>query len=121
MLNHMPNYGSKLNRIFAALADPNRRAMLASLERSPAMSVSALARPLKIKLPAVLKHLGVLDRAGLVTRRKSGRTVTVQLQAQAMREASAWLARYERFWQPRLDRLTAYAEAQERTTRTGRG
>ena len=121
MLRHMVNRESNLNRTFAALADPNRRAMLVRLERNPVMSVSALARPLKVKLPAVLKHLAVLDRAGLIARKKSGRIVTVRLRSPAMREASIWLARYERFSQPRLDRLAAYAEAQERATRVGRG
>jgi hypothetical protein len=67
-----------------------------------------------------MKHLDVLADAGLITRRKSGRTVTVRLRAQPMREAMAWLSRYERFWTASLDRLSAYAERKEAELR-GRG
>ncbi len=77
------------------------------------MSVSQLARPFAIKLPAVMKHLDVLGDAGLITRSKAGRTVTVRLSPEPMREAMDWLRRYERFWSASLDRLTAYAEAEE--------
>ncbi len=106
----------RLDRTFAALSDPTRRAILARLERDEA-TVSALAAPLTIKLPAVMKHLAVLDDAGLITRRKAGRTVTVRLAARPMREAMAWLRRYERFWSPRLDRLAALDEARETQAR----
>jgi DNA-binding transcriptional ArsR family regulator len=116
----MVNYQERLNRTFAALVDPTRRAILAQLEREDSASVSALARPFAIKLPAVMKHLDVLDEAGLITRSKAGRTVTVQLEAAPMREAMAWLRRYERFWSPRLDRLAAYAEAKETEARKKR-
>ena len=108
----MENYSeARLDRTFAALGDPNRRAMLAHLERDRALSVSALAEPLSIKLPTVLKHLDVLQDAGLVRRTKQGRTVTVELNADPLREATEWLNRYERFWTSSLDRLVAYAEA----------
>ncbi len=100
-----------------ALADPTRRAILAHLERSDGASISELAEPFTIRLPAVMKHLGVLANAGLVTRSKSGRTVTVRLRPQPMREAMEWLRRYERFWSSSLDRLTAYAESKEDETR----
>jgi DNA-binding transcriptional ArsR family regulator len=107
----MVNYSAPgLSRTFGALADPTRRAILARLEGEPALSVSELARPLPIKLPAVLKHLGVLAEAGLVTRSKQGRTVTVRLAAGPMEEAMAWLRRYERFWSGNLDRLADYLE-----------
>ncbi|MDB5423336.1 MAG: ArsR family transcriptional regulator [Phenylobacterium sp.] len=109
----MVNYRPSLDRTFAALVDPTRRAILAQLENEDARSVSELARPFAIKLPAVMKHLDVLDDAGLITRSKAGRTVTVRLCPEPMREAMDWLARYERFWSPRLDRLAAYAEAEE--------
>ena len=104
--------GSELDRTFAALGDPTRRAILLRLAREDA-SVSALAEPLPIKLPAVMKHLDVLHEAGLITRAKQGRTVTVRLAADPMRQAMEWLRHYERFWAPRLDRLAAFAEAQE--------
>jgi len=75
--------------------------------------VSELARPFAIKLPAVMKHLDVLADAGLITRSKLGRTVTVRLSPEPMREAMDWLRRYERFWSLSLDRLAAYAEGKE--------
>lgn len=114
MVSKMVNHTApSLERTFAALVDPTRRAILARLEREGAVSVSALALPFPIKLPAVMKHLDVLCEAGLVSRSKAGRTVTVRLSPEPMREAMAWLSRYERFWSSGLDRLAAYAEAQE--------
>ncbi|HZZ66713.1 MAG TPA: metalloregulator ArsR/SmtB family transcription factor [Phenylobacterium sp.] len=109
----MVNYDSSLDRTFAALTDPTRRAILARLERQDAASVSELAAPFAIKLPAVMKHLDVLDEAGLISRSKAGRTVTVRLRPEPMREAMDWLQRYERFWSASLDRLAAQAEARE--------
>ena len=114
----MVNYQKRLDRTFAALVDPTRRAILAQLERKERASISDLAEPFAIKLPAVMKHLDVLENAGLVTRSKAGRTVTVRLRPQPMREAMAWLRRYERFWLQRLDGLTAYAESQEAEARS---
>jgi DNA-binding transcriptional ArsR family regulator len=115
----MVNYQDCLDRTFAALVDPTRRAILARLEHEDA-SVSELARPFAIKLPAVMKHLDVLDAAGLIKRTKRGRTVTVQLSPEPMRAAMEWLRRYERFWSSSLDRLTAYAESQERNAKERR-
>ena len=88
----MVNYSAQLDRTFAALVDPTRRAILARLEREDGASVSELARPFAIKLPAVMKHLDVLEDAGLITRSKVGRTVTVRLSPEPMREAMDWLA-----------------------------
>ena len=113
----MVNYSDRLDRTFAALVDPTRRAILARLEGDDDVSVSALAKPFAIKLPAVMKHLDVLDDAGLITRSKAGRVVTVRLSPEPMREALAWLSRYERFWSASLDRLAAYAEAREAAAR----
>jgi DNA-binding transcriptional ArsR family regulator len=113
----MVNYHAQLDRTFAALGDPTRRAILARLERAGGASVSELARPFKIKLPAVMKHLDVLGEAGLITRSKAGRIVTVELAPEPMREALDWLRRYERFWSDRLDRLASYAEGKEAETR----
>ena len=109
----MVNYDKRLDRTFAALVDPTRRAILARLERQDGASVSELARPFAIKLPAVMKHLDVLDDAGLITRSKVGRVVTVRLSPEPMKEAMDWLRRYERFWSATLDRLAAYAEGKE--------
>jgi DNA-binding transcriptional ArsR family regulator len=115
----MVNYHERLDRTFAALVDPTRRAILAHLERADGASVSELAKPYAIKLPAVMKHLDVLDDAGLITRSKVGRTVTVRLAPKPMREAMDWLRRYERFWCGNLDRLAAYTEANEAEARKG--
>jgi DNA-binding transcriptional ArsR family regulator len=106
-------HGSQLDRTFAALVDPTRRAILARLEQEGSMSIGEIARPLAIKLPAVMKHLDVLGRAGLITRSKTGRTVAVHLAPEPMEEAMNWLRRYERFWSASLDRLAAYAESEE--------
>ena len=120
ILSYMVNYSERLDRTFAALVDPTRRAILARLEREDGASISALAQPFAIKLPAVMKHLDVLDDAGLITRSKVGRTVTVRLRPQPMREAMDWLRRYERFWSNSLDRLAAYAESKEAEARKNR-
>ncbi|WP_084688478.1 ArsR/SmtB family transcription factor [Paraburkholderia oxyphila] len=99
-----------LNRTFAALADPTRRALLARLALQDELSVSALAQPFAMSLPAVMKHLDVLAEAGLVTRAKTGRTVACRLAAGPMEDAMQWLAHYERFWSGALDRLAAFVE-----------
>ena len=101
---------SDLDRTFSALADPNRRAVLVRLKNKPGLSVSELARPLSLKLPGMTKHLDVLSDAGLITRTKTGRTVAVNLSAAPMREAIAWLNRYEHFWTVSLDRLAVLVE-----------
>src|SRR5580658_225883 len=113
ILSLMENRYKNLDRPFAALGDPTRRAIVGSLARRASASVSELAAPFAIKLPAVMKHLGVLDEAGLITRSKTGRVVTVRLRPETMREAMAWLQSQERFWSKRLDKLTAYAERKE--------
>ena len=110
MVNHQT---ADLDRVFSALVDPTRRAILARLEVEDSLSIGALAEPFAIKLPAVMKHLDVLGHAGLITRSKHGRTVDVRLAPQPLREAVDWLARYERFWSPALDRLAVHAERKE--------
>ena len=107
----------QLDRTFGALADQTRRAILDRLEREDGVSISELARPFSITLPGVMKHLDVLEDAGLITRWKQGRTVTVRLRPDPMRSPLDWLRRYERFWSSRLDRLTAYAESEESKAR----
>lgn len=102
-----------LDLTFGALTDATRRAILARLEAEGPTSISALARPLNITLPSVMKHLGVLEGAGLISRSKAGRVVTVQIEAQPMEAAMTWLRTYERFWGSRLEHLARYAEAAE--------
>lgn len=107
----MVNYQSTaLDRTFAALADPTRRALLARLDAEDGISVSELARPFLVSLPAIMKHLDVLSDAGLIVRSKSGRTVTCQIKAEPMEQAMNWLAHYERYWTQQLDRLAAFLE-----------
>jgi DNA-binding transcriptional ArsR family regulator len=111
MLNRMVKYEDDvLTRTFAALADPTRRALLARLAQQDELSVSALAQPFAMSLPAVMKHLDVLADAGLVTRAKTGRTVACRLAAGPMEDAMQWLAHYQRFWGDALDRLAAFVE-----------
>jgi len=98
-----------LDRTFAALADPTRRALLARLSETDGVSVSDLAKPFAMSLPAVMKHLDVLSDAGLVTR-KTGRVVACRLRAEPMHEANEWLNRYQRFWNQRLDQLATFLE-----------
>jgi uncharacterized protein YndB with AHSA1/START domain/DNA-binding transcriptional ArsR family regulator len=99
-----------LDRTFAALADPTRRALLARLGKQDGISVSELAQPFAMSLPAVMKHLDVLSDAGLVTRSKTGRIVACRLTARPMEQAMDWLSRYQRFWSENLDRLAAFVE-----------
>ena len=114
----MVNHGTReLDRVFATLSDPTRRAILARLAEEESLSVSTLAEPFAITLAAVMKHLDVLGDAGLVTRSKQGRTVAVRLSPTPLRGASEWLRRYERFWSPALDRLAAHAERKEAEAR----
>jgi len=99
-----------LDRTFAALSDSTRRALVARLSERQSFSVSELARPFSMSLPAVMKHLDVLSDAGLITRSKTGRTVSCRLKAAPMENAMNWLTRYQRFWSEQLDRLAAFVE-----------
>ncbi len=101
---------SGIDRTFSALADPTRRHVLLRLKDEPGLSVSELARPLSLKLPGMMKHLDVLSDAGLITRSKAGRTVSVHLSSGPMQEAMEWLNRYEPFWTASIDRLAALVE-----------
>jgi DNA-binding transcriptional ArsR family regulator len=102
-----------LDRTFAALSDPTRRALVMRLAAEPELSVSELAAPFPVSLPAIMKHLGVLSDAGLVAREKTGRVVACRLDAEPMREAFEWLNRYEKFWSERLNSLAAFLEEEE--------
>jgi DNA-binding transcriptional ArsR family regulator len=99
-----------LDHTFAALADPTRRALLARLGKQDDISVSELAQPFAMSLPAIMKHLDVLSDAGLIAREKTGRTVACRLTAKPMEQAMDWLNRYARFWSESLDRLAAFVE-----------
>ncbi|WP_433996309.1 ArsR/SmtB family transcription factor [Bradyrhizobium jicamae] len=99
-----------LDRTFAALSDPTRRALLARLGETDSLSVSELAQPFAMSLPAIMKHLDVLTDAGLVAREKTGRTVACRLTARPMEQAMNWLNHYAQFWSANLDRLAAFVE-----------
>ena len=103
MLNQSP----ALDRMFHALADPTRRAVVARLTAGPA-SVSDLARPLAISLPAVVQHLKVLESAGLIATEKAGRVRTCRMAPDALGAAERWLSERRQEWEARLDRLEAY-------------
>lgn len=104
-----------LSQTFAALADPTRRAILAQLASGQA-SVSELAAPFAISLPAVSKHLKVLERAGLIARARDAQWRPSRLEAGPLRDASGWLEGYRRHWEQSFDRLDAYLrEVQAKT------
>jgi len=106
----MVKYEADLDRTFGALADPTRRALVARLSEHQGLSVSELARPFAISLPAIMKHLDVLSEAGLIVRSKTGRTVACRLNTDPMQAAMDWLERYQRFWSEQLDQLAAFVE-----------
>jgi DNA-binding transcriptional ArsR family regulator len=102
-------YSSTLNRTFAALADPTRRRILAHLAQGD-KCVTHLAKPHAISLPAVSKHLRVLEKAGLLRRRRYGRVHEMQLNAEPLKKAAQWVEEYRKFWEGSLDRLADYLE-----------
>ena len=105
----MPNQSAQLNRVFQALADPTRRAVLARLARGTA-PVSELAEPFAMALPSFLQHLQVLEGCGLVSSRKSGRVRTYRLSPRPLQAAEGWMAEQRALWERRLDQLDEYLE-----------
>src|ERR1700742_4180995 len=112
ILRLMLNQSADLDRLFHALADPARRAMMERLSRGPA-PVSELARPLPMSLPAAMQHLGVLEAAGLVRSEKIGRVRTCAIQPNALSLAEQWINARRTEWEHRLDRLGAYLKTLE--------
>lgn len=104
ILKHMLNQSAALDLMFQALADPSRRVMVERLTRGPA-SVSELAKPLAMSLPAVVQHLQVLESSGLVRSEKVGRVRTCHIEPKALRTAEQWIAERRTLWERRLDRL----------------
>src|SRR6185436_5645078 len=98
-----------LDRTFAALADPTRRQILAHLARGD-KCVTHLARPHAMSLPAISKHLRVLEKAGLLRRRRYGRVHEMKLEAKPLQQAAQWVEEYRKFWEGSLDRLAEYLE-----------
>jgi DNA-binding transcriptional ArsR family regulator len=106
----MPAKTGALDRTFAALADPTRRAILARLADGAAATVSELAEPFDISLPAVSKHLKVLERAGLIARGREKQWRPARLEAGPLKDVADWAERYRRFWEESYDRLDEYLE-----------
>jgi DNA-binding transcriptional ArsR family regulator len=113
----MVKYSSaNLNRTFAALADPTRRRILAHLAAGD-KRVTHLARPHDMSLPAISKHLRVLEKAGLLRRRRYGRVHKMQLEAAPLKQAARWVEEYRKFWEGSLDRLADYFEKNSQETK----
>jgi len=119
-VNYMVHYNAPpahLDAVFGALSDPTRRAVVSSLRRGE-RTVGELAEPFGMSLTGFIKHLGILEDAGLIARSKVGRTVSCRLQEGALRGALDWLDRHEKFWNARLDRLGTYLDRKESDTWT---
>jgi DNA-binding transcriptional ArsR family regulator len=114
MVNPMVKYHRRLDATFHALADPTRRAILATLRRGQ-RPVSVLAAPHKMSLPAVMKHLQVLEQAGLVRQKKKGRVRQCHLSAKPLKQAEEWLSKYRIFWGQQLDSLDRYLTQSQST------
>ena len=110
IINRMVNYvDERLDSTFGALADPTRRAILERLSIGES-TVTRLAEPFNVSLPAISKQLRVLERAGLLAQQKDGRVRRCRLEAGPMKEAAEWIARYQRFWEAQLDSLAGYLD-----------
>jgi len=105
----MPNSSPRLDRVFQALADPTRRAVIERLGRGPA-AMSELAEPFSMALPSFAQHLDVLEGCGLVRSRKKGRVRTYRLAPQPLQAAEHWMAKQRALWERRLDQLDAYLD-----------
>lgn len=116
LVRHMANFERRLDYVFAALADPTRRAIVGRLCLGEA-SVGELAEPFEIGLPTLLKHIRVLERGGLVSSRKSGRVRTCSLTPGTLENADDWLRAHIATWESRLDRLEAHLSRKTKDTR----
>src|SRR5713226_3335998 len=112
MLNHIDEKLKHLDAVFHALADPTRRAILGQLAERE-LTIGELATPFSMSFAGASKHVRVLENAGLVTRTIQGRTHLCRLQAARLAEADAWLKRYERFWNEKLDALESLLRAED--------
>ena len=115
ILNQMVKHSQlvALDSVFAALSDPTRRRFL-ELLASAELCVTELAKSFSVSLPAISKHLRVLERAGLIRRERAGRVHRLSLEAKPMRDAAAWIERYRGFWEGQFDALADYLVQQER-------
>jgi DNA-binding transcriptional ArsR family regulator len=118
MVEHLNS--AELDRIFSALADPTRRAILRSLTRRPA-TINEIAKPFPVSLNAISKHVMVLERAGLLRREIKGRQHHCRIEARPLRQADAWMAHYRQFWDERLDALAVYVDKKFKAAKTKKG
>lgn len=107
-----------LNRAFAALADPTRRAIIARLVSGEA-TVNELAAPFELTQPSISKHLKVLERAGLISRGRAAQTRPCRLEAASLKEVSNWIEAYRKVWEQSLDRLDAFLQSTKSTSKRG--
>jgi len=112
IVNHMVNSQILLDTTFSALSDPTRRAILSRLREGSA-SVLELAKPFKMSLPAISKHLRVLEQAGLIHRTKEGRVHRLRLVVKPMKDAAEWIDTYRAFWEDQLDSLAGYLDSMQ--------
>lgn len=118
-VNHMVNHNAQLDEVFYALSDPTRRMIMSRLAEGES-TVKELASPFDMSLPAVSKHLKVLEKAGLLVRQVDGRMHRMRLQPDGLKTASEWVDHYRRFWDSQLDRLSAFLQvATDRSEKTG--
>lgn len=116
----MPTTANTLDKTFSALSDPTRRAILRILA-SGERTVTELSEPFRISLPAISKHLRVLEKAGLLKQEKDGRIHRCRIVARPLRDAAGWIAHYRRFWEESFDRLDEYLyELQKKEKKDGR-
>jgi len=107
----------RLSAVLSALSDPTRRAILAQLAVKGDVPVKELAKPFRISLPAVSKHLSVLENAGLISRGRDAQWRPARLEAEPLREVSDWVERYRRFWEARFVRLDTYLQQLQKKER----
>lgn len=117
MVEYQEHQSAPLDRVFAAIADPTRRAILAALRRHPA-TITEIAQPFPVSLNAISKHVMVLERAGLIHREVVGREHHCSLAPKPLHQATAWLEHYRTFWEARLDALERHVLAQKRRPKT---
>ena len=116
MVEHLTS--AELNRVFSALADPTRRAILRALTRRPA-TINEIAKPFPVSLNAISKHVMVLERAGLLRREIKGREHHCWIDPAPLREADLWLRNYRQFWERRLDALEVYVARKFKASKKG--
>jgi len=110
ILNQMVYYSTTLDNTFSALSDPTRRAIISKLADGE-IPIMEIAAPFDMSLPAVTKHIRILEEAGLVIQRKQGRVRYCRLNAKPLRDAAQWLVFYQKFWDAKLDSLANFLEA----------